>query len=217
MPSELKMAQAQRVPEFDDYHRTVIGYHGTKRSTALRIVQGLEAFVPSTNRDDWLGNGVYFWEYGPQQAWSWADRMRRVRVKANQWDDDEEIAVLGSMIRLGHCLDLLDPLNIRVLKSQVAGFRADLAVARRPFPRNVHAHRYLDCAIFEYTYAWLAEMGRPIDTCRAVYIPTSSKTRIWNGSWIYEGSHIQLCVRNPGCVLGTWLVPPAKRRYLDDD
>ncbi len=211
------MAKAQRVPEFDDYHRTVIGYHGTKRSTALRIVQGLEPFVPSTNRDDWLGNGVYFWEYGPQQAWSWAERLRQVEVKANLWTDKDEIAVLGSMIRLGHCLDLLDPLNISVLKLQAQRFQADLTALRRTAPKNVNTHRYLDCAIFEYTYAWLEELGRPIDTCRAVYVPTNSKTRIWNGSWIYEGSHIQLSVRNPGCILGTWLVPPGKRRSIDDD
>jgi hypothetical protein len=30
------------MPRFADYHRTVVGYHGTRRSTALRVVQGLE-------------------------------------------------------------------------------------------------------------------------------------------------------------------------------
>jgi hypothetical protein len=61
------------MPRFADYHRTVIGYYGTQRSTALRIVQGLESYQWSTNADDWLGHGIYFWEYAPKQAWAWAE------------------------------------------------------------------------------------------------------------------------------------------------
>ena len=42
-----------------DYHRTIVGYHGTRRATAARLVDG-EPFGPSENDDDWLGHGVYF-------------------------------------------------------------------------------------------------------------------------------------------------------------
>lgn len=48
------------MPRYADYHRTVVGYHGTKKDTALRIVQGMEGFEPSRNEDDWLGHGIYF-------------------------------------------------------------------------------------------------------------------------------------------------------------
>src|SRR5215471_12033578 len=77
------------MPRFADYHRTVIGYHGTRRSTALRMVQGLEDYRRSENRDDWLGQGIYFWEYAPKQAWAWA-RQRQTNQK---WDD--EVAVVA--------------------------------------------------------------------------------------------------------------------------
>ena len=73
---------------FADYHRTVIGYHGTRRGVALEIVQGKRRFTPSRNSDDWLGNGVYFWEYGPQQAWDWAKSRYAGR----------SVAVLGDVL-----------------------------------------------------------------------------------------------------------------------
>lgn len=92
------------MPRYADYHRTVIGYHGTKHSTAPRIVQGLQGFDPSENDDDdWLGHGVYFREYAPQQAWLWAEQRKR----SKGWD--EEVAVVAPMLRLGYCFDLLDP------------------------------------------------------------------------------------------------------------
>src|SRR5215210_7366892 len=58
-----------------DYHRTVIGYHGTDAETAEKLVAG-EPFVSSEDDDEWLGHGVYFWEYGPKLAWWWADRKK---------------------------------------------------------------------------------------------------------------------------------------------
>ncbi|WP_441286844.1 hypothetical protein ACSRUE_31625 [Sorangium sp. KYC3313] len=59
----------------------------------------------STNDDDWPGHGIYFWEYAPQQAWWWARRRY----------GEDDAAVVGAMIHLGRCLDLLDPVNARLL------------------------------------------------------------------------------------------------------
>ena len=202
------MTGKRNKPEFQDYHRTIIGDHGTKRSTALEIIQGFREFEPSKNRDDWLGNGIYFWEHGPQQAWWWAERRREQKNDSGDRKPDEEIAVLASMIRLGRCLDLLDPSVIQEIREFHAVFVKDQLSTGKPAIENAHTHRYLDCAVFEYAYGYLEEQGRAIDTCRAAYVPTNSKKRIWKGSWIYEGTHLQICVRNPKCILGTWLVKP---------
>ena len=89
-------APALAAPQtFFDYHRTVVGYHGTRRATAEALVDG-DPFTASTNDDDWLGHGIYFWEFAPQQAWWWARRRY----------GDDEAAVVGAMIDLGRCLDL---------------------------------------------------------------------------------------------------------------
>lgn len=198
------------VPAFADYHRTVIGYHGTKRSIASEIVQLKRTFSFSENIDDWLGSGVYFWEFGPQHAWNWAKRRKEKEIQNGTWDEGDDIAVLGSMIRLGHCFDLLDTANIGLLKRHYEEFGRIQSQIGKPLPKNVRSHRALDCEVFEFVYASAKRNGVPVDSSRAVFVPTDKKMRVWKGSWISEASHIQLCVRNPECVLGTWLVPPPR-------
>jgi hypothetical protein len=87
-----------------DYDRTVVAFHGTSAATATKLVAGA-AFGQSENDDDWLGHGVYFWEYAPQQAWWWAER----RYGGNA-------AVVGALVRLGDCIDLFDPSNAKLLR-----------------------------------------------------------------------------------------------------
>lgn len=197
------------MPQFEDYHRTVIGYHGTKRSTALQVVQGLEKLKQSEKSDDWLGSGVYYWEYGPRRAWEWAVRRKEQSISAGTWDQHDDVAVLASMIRLGNCFDLLDAANVKFLKEQHFAYVTAQQLLGKPVPKNAHTHRYLDRAVFEFTYASAEEepAGIAVDTCRAVYIPRDNQNRIWKGSWISEEAHIQLCVRNPKCILGTWMIP----------
>jgi hypothetical protein len=190
------------MPRYADYHRTIVGYHGTKRETARRIIQGEADFDPSENDDDWLGHGVYFWEYAPQQAWLWANQRRR----SQGWDD--EIAVVGSMIRLGVCFDLLDPENVKDLGLLYQAFlRASRESNLRP-PTNVRSKKILNCRVFNFTYEWYLDARPAIDTFRTVFVPTTKTDRIWKGIGINAHAHIQVCVRNPDCILGTWLVKP---------
>jgi hypothetical protein len=113
---------------YHDYHRTIIAFHGTTRAVAEHLVDGGD-FVPSSNTDDWLGSGSYFWEYAPKQAWWWAKTFKK----------KSEPAVVGAMIRLGNCFDLLDPANVQSLRQfhdvmmdtwKDAGARSQNAVMR---------------------------------------------------------------------------------------
>ena len=96
---------------FDDYHRTVVGYHGTGITAALRLVNRVERFRQSERDYDWLGRGIYFWEYGPKQALKFAEiRQGQARKKKNKTPEDqrratEPLAVVACMIRLSFCLD----------------------------------------------------------------------------------------------------------------
>ncbi len=186
------------MPVFADYHRTVVGFHGTLRETALQIVSGEREFRPSRNDDDWLGEGVYFWEYAPQQAWEWAKRRYQKR--------NRPIAVLGAMIRLGNCFDLLDPTNAQTLRRFNKQLVDDLRDGRQSIPKNVRAHKRLDCTTLNAYYAMLESEATPVDTCRAVYVPTQAKDRLWEQSWLCQDTHIQLCIRNTGCIIGVWMV-----------
>jgi hypothetical protein len=194
---------------FDDYHRTIVGYHGTRLSVARAIVNRSRTFKFSRNRDDWLGHGIYFWEYAPQQAYWWAER----RKARQNWN--EPIAILASMIRLGFCFDLLDPYNVKYLKEIHEEYRA--TAAGRAIPANANHRKFLDCAVFQYAYAVIENSGEgsAVDSSRAVYVPTGDEKRIWKRSWVSDGAHIQVCVRNSGCILGTWLHYPAEMEESD--
>jgi hypothetical protein len=181
--------------DYSDYHRTVIGFHGTDAEAAEGLVSG-EPFDESNQDDEWFGKGIYFWEHAFKQAWWWAKTHKRY----------SKPAVIGAVIRLGNCFDLLDPGNVAVLREYLVQMLADMAANNMKPPVNVRTHRKLDCALFNHMYNDLKESKRPLDTARAVYVPTSAQKRICKGSWISEETHIQICVRSPKNILAVWHV-----------
>jgi hypothetical protein len=83
----------------EQFARTIIGYHGCSASLANSMLLGkisIEHWTSSENSWDWLGHGIYFWEHAPTRAFRWA----REKYK--------KPAVLGAVIQIGRCFDLLD-------------------------------------------------------------------------------------------------------------
>lgn len=189
-----------------DYDRTVVAFHGTRLATADRLVAG-EPFGKSENDDDWLGHGIYFWEYAPQQAWWWADR--KFKAKA---------AVVGALVRLGRCVDLLDPNTAQLLVAAHQDLEHALKRAGQKLKSNANTHKYRDCAVFNYLFAKLAREEIVVESARAVFVPLLSGKglpRLWTRSGIFKGAHIQLSVREPNNILAVW---PVRRdgRYGKD-
>jgi hypothetical protein len=202
--------------KFDDYHRTVVGYHGTGLSSALRIVNRVEDFNWSQKDYDWLGGGIYFWEYAPKQALAWAKlRQKQYARKADKTPEEERratepLAVVACMIRLGFCLDLTEPENIKFLSGVFEEYKENIELAGDELPSNDRHYRKLDRAVLDYSYAVLekSDKSSKVDTARGIYVPAGGKKRVWDGSWISRDTHIQLCVRNPASILGSWLHHP---------
>jgi len=48
-----------------NYQRTIFAYHGCDSTVAELVLLGHFRLEPSHNDYDWLGAGIYFWEYGP--------------------------------------------------------------------------------------------------------------------------------------------------------
>jgi hypothetical protein len=181
-----------------DYHRTVIGYHGTSAAVADSLVAG-EPFTHSSGDNEWLGSGIYFWEYAPKQALWWAKRFKK----------DSQPAVVGAMIRLGNCFDLLDQKNVDALQKAKDGMVTLMKRDNIEIPKNERIYKNLDCAVFNYFYQQVEDDGEPrIDTARAAYVPTDNKKRIWRASWIYKDTHIQICVRSSTNILAVWHAHP---------
>lgn len=178
------------------YDRTVIAYHGCDEEVADRILRG-EPIKKSENDYDWLGKGIYFWEYGAARAMSFAEEQRkRSKVKVP--------TVIGALIQLGNCFDLMDTKYTEEL--QIA-FEM-LKRTGRPLPTNGGSApdkklRRLDCAVMNFYLQALEEAEEPVrfDTVRCGFVEGEPA---FEGSGIHHQSHIQVAVRNPACILGVF-------------
>jgi hypothetical protein len=105
-----------------DYQRTVIGYHGCDKEVADRVFIDNGKLEYSENAHDWLGKGIYFWEYGRSRAHDWAKWRSligggNVKIKTP--------AVVGAYIHLGNCFDLLDAANTKLLGEMYDLYKQD--------------------------------------------------------------------------------------------
>ena len=173
---------------------TVIGYHGCSQESADRILEE-DRFLLSTKSYDWLGEGVYFWEYAPYRAREWAIQKCT--------HDGGEPAVIQATIRLGRCLNLLDieqiPELVRIYKSFLE------TLGRAQLPRNTeHGAHFLDRFIID---AHCRSMERrTANRLQSVRGSFAEGDPIYPGSKILAKTHAQIAVRDPACILRASLV-----------
>lgn len=128
----------------------VYGFHGCDRSIAEKIINQQITLKNSENEYDWLGNGMYFWENSPSRALEHANNLKKNPGRAKNPIQDP--CVIGAIIHLGNCLDLLDYENLQILK---AGFEL-LKATTEKLPKNIAIGqlnelmvRNLDCAVIQ--------------------------------------------------------------------
>jgi hypothetical protein len=188
----------------------VLGYHGCDRSVATRAVNGETEILQSKRDFDWLGPGAYFWESDPQRAWEWA------QWKADRGDYAVP-AVVGAVIDLRNCLDLLNREDLKLLKSAHQSFVKFQRLSELPIPTNRSAPgqpnadrilRFLDCAVFRHLHRIIdaQEKGNrtiePFDTVRGMF---TEGGRLYPNSGIRQRSHVQIAVLNNSCIRGIFL------------
>lgn len=184
----------------------VLGFHGTDQAIVDDVVNGRADLVARHNKYDWLGHGIYFWDNSYSRALSWA-----VELSSRPGSLIQTPAVVGTILDLGNCLDLLDYQNVEFLKEgyQILQASAIDASANIPVNRgrtNDLLLRELDWAVLEALHESREETGIPaFDSVRGVF---------WEGEEIYptagfrEKNHIQICVRNLDCIKGYFLPLP---------
>src|SRR4051812_12582099 len=99
----------------EQFARTIIGYHGCDEQFCRPLLLGeqpISSWKPSENDWDWLGHGIYYWEHSPQRALRWAQEQCARKGGTP--------AVLGAVIQLGRCFDLLDESITAVLAQSYA-------------------------------------------------------------------------------------------------
>jgi hypothetical protein len=89
----------------------ILGFHGTDESIVNDVLNGKGDLKKRDNVYDWLGHGIYFWDNSPSRAMDWAiDLSKRKGSKI------KKPAVIGAILDLGYCLDLLDYKNLEFIK-----------------------------------------------------------------------------------------------------
>ena len=154
----------------------VLGFHGCDLGVADSVIAGREFLRPSSNEYDWLGEGIYFWEHSPTRALEYATHLQRRTRKSGP--RISEPAVIGAVIDLGYCLNLLDSKFIQVVQECYRGLVDAAADAGSELPKNKPTARNnglllrdLDCAVINYVHQSQSDKGlQPFDTVRSVFI-----------------------------------------------
>lgn len=177
----------------------IIGFHGCNKKTYEKVIVNNKPLDPSLNTYDWLGNGIYFWEQNLERAKQWAK---------NKFGNDG--AVIGAVIDLGFCLNLMDNNYVPLLKQGYELLKIKCESLGDELPINHLGKdkllRDLDCAVIEEIHDYKRTLcdyddpeGTPFDSVRGLFIEGNP---VYEGSELYEKTHIQICVRNPNCIKG---------------
>jgi hypothetical protein len=184
-----------------------LGFHGCDRTVGEEVRDRGAELVPSSNRHDWLGPGVYFWESDPVRAAEWAHEQKS-RNKLN------EAFVVGAVIDLGNCLDLTKRENLDVLKEMHKVLRATHKASGTQMPKNKDAPgrgrnnkllRFLDCEVIRSLHAFqtglASSSAESFDTVRSPFMEGGPA---YPGSAFKDHTHTQIAVINPECILGVF-------------
>jgi hypothetical protein len=180
------------------YQRSIIAYHGCDETVVTNVLTLGHQLKPSENDYDWLGHGTYFWEYGPRRALEWAKASKKIKKPA----------ILGAIINLGSCFDLLDTAYTRLLKELFPFYCEECEKRGVPIPQNLPAggeasgdllRRHLDCAVINWCLNLLERKDFHFHSVRGVF---SEGDAAYAGSKIMEKSHIQIAVRDVNAIVG---------------
>ena len=172
----------------DRYARTVLGYHGCDPDFAEALIRGeasIAEWQPSTNDWDWLGHGIYFWEFAPYRARDWMGKG----------------GVVGAVIQLGNCLDLTDITATALLAQQFEEVRKVYQADGRPLPTNRGLRGDRDCLVINELVSASGELGIAFDTVRSAFLEGEPA---FEGSRILRESHIQVSVLTTASIVGVF-------------
>jgi hypothetical protein len=188
------------------YQRTVFGFHGCDKRVADAVLTGKTKLSASENAYDWLARGIYFWEHGPMRALEWA-----IQQSKRKNSHIKEPAVIGAVIQLGTCFDLLDVRFTHALARHAADLEQAMTNQGIQLPRNQRVgsrdgdwlRRERDCFVLKYAIpAVESHWGCEFDSVRGVF---QEGAPAFKGAGIKLKSHIQIAVRDPRAIIGYFL------------
>lgn len=200
-------------PSFDPqiYKRLpglVLGFHGCDEAVGMELLSGGSRHLkPSKNKYDWLGDGVYFWENDPQRAWEFAEESMKKKhlTKGNI----TKPFVIGAVIDLGFCLNLLDRIALDELSDAYKSLESFSNKVGDVLPKNDGENfgaRFLDRAVIETLHRERDDLNEqypgqfpPYESVRSAFREGGS---LYDNSGFQDKNHIQIAIRNLACIKG---------------
>ncbi len=179
-------------------------FYSCDKKLAMDVLTGKKDLKKSTNLWDWLGNGVYFWEQNPSRAWEYASE----NSKGDQFNKTkiETPFVLGAIVELGICLNLIDQDGIQIVEEAYKGLEKTISEANLIMPVNKGDNRKLDCSVIQFIHASREIASEsPFDAIRS---PFPEGQAVYPGSNFTKRQHIQICVQNLDMIKGFFLPRP---------
>jgi hypothetical protein len=184
----------------------IIGFHSCDMEVGLKLLNGEIELLPSENEWDWLGPGSYFWEQDPSRSLQYATENAEGRQKNRK--PAKTPFVIGAIIELGNCLNLVESTSLQILKEAYDGLKDLSDKSGTRLPANNDSNRALDCAVINYIHKTRNEVGKlPYDSVRCAF-PEGEEA--YPGAMITSRLHIQICICNPECIKGFFLPRPVK-------
>lgn len=196
----------------------VLAFHGCDESVRDQVVSSpSQTLRPSKNKYDWLGNGIYFWENNHKRALDYAKFLQKNPGRGK--NPIKKPSVIGAIINLGYCLDLVDSESLDILKtgyqilkdtSEISDFKE---LKNKPVGvNNDLLLRELDCAVIETVCEVQAQKKlRAFDSVRAAFLEGKE---IYPNAGFKDRNHIQICIRNPNCIKGYFIPRHQNRNYI---
>lgn len=197
----------------------IFGFHGCDEEVRDKVVskkgEGLEF---SDNDYDWLGSGIYFWENNYNRAFEFATFLSK-NPPHNKKQKIKKPSVLGAIIDLGVCLDLLDSEYLSMLKIGYDILKKAEEEYGKDIPENLPLKengdlliRYLDCAVIETIHQLNKDRNlKEFDSVRGVFFEGDE---LYHNAGFKENNHIQIAIRNPNCIKG-YFVPRELDKNFD--
>lgn len=181
----------------------LIGYHGCDQAIRDAIIADKVMLRVSQNKYDWLGAGYYFWEDNYARALDFATHPlgKKQIIKPS---------VLGAVIELGYCLDLMNMDHILMVKDSFYSLSALFSISKKQLPVNKSVEasndillRELDCAVIENLHKQRSlNHKKAFDSVRGLFVEGQP---VYEGAGFHDKNHIQLCIRNPNCIKGFFI------------
>ncbi len=180
----------------------ILAFHGCDKKVQQEVIRSeSNILLPSNNDYDWLGHGIYFWENSAERAFEFAKEAAERKE-----DSIKTPAVVGAVIEMRKCLDLLDSAHLLLVKKAYQEIKEIFEKAGEPMPENKAPKnsnkedlllRHLDCFVIEHLLK-----NSDYDSVRGLF-PEGKP--LYPGAGFREKDHIQICIRNVNCIKGYFL------------